>query len=75
MNSAIVTEAAEQMANLPYRLQKKVLGFIKELTNDSKRGVPGRSLLKYAGIVPPDDLERMSEAIENDCGKVDRNEW
>jgi hypothetical protein len=75
MNVNIVSEAAEQMAILPHNLQVRALKFIKELTLSGKNGVPGRSLLKYAGFIPPDDLRLMSEVIENDCRKVDGDEW
>lgn len=75
MNNEIVSQAADQMANFPYNLQEKALIFIKELTLSEKNGVPGRTLLKYAESIPPDDLEIMSEVIENDCGKIDTNEW
>jgi len=74
MNVNIVSEAAEQMAYLPYILQEKVLKFIKELALSEKRGVPGRSLLKYAGFIPQDDLRIMSEVIEHDCRKIDADE-
>ena len=75
MNSAIIPEAAEQMANLPYNLQKRVLKFIKQLTLFETSGVSGRSLLKYAGFISQDDLKIMSNVIENDCRKIDTNEW
>ena len=75
MNSAIILEATKQMANLPYDLQEMVLKFIEKLTLFGKSGVSGRSLLKYAGFISPDDLKIMSDVIENDCRKIDINEW
>jgi len=75
MNSEIISEAAAQMAKLPYNLQERALNFIKGLTLPVKSGVPGRSLLKYAGSIPPDDLNIMSDVIENDCRKINANEW
>lgn len=75
MNANIVSEAAEHIAVLPYGLQEKALKFIKELTLSEKRGIPGRRLLKYAGFIPRDDLRIMSEVIENECGRIDTNEW
>jgi hypothetical protein len=39
------------------------------------KGTPGHQLLKFAGTIPPDDLQLMSEAIETDCRKVELNEW
>ena len=75
MSNNMISEAANQMAVLPYNLQKKVLNFIKELAESGRIGVPGRSLLKYAGEIPQDDLKVMSEVIENDCGKIEPDEW
>ncbi len=75
MNSEIISEAAEQMANLPYNLQEKALDFIKRLTLPDKSGVSGRNLLKYAGLIPLDDLNVMKDVIDNDCRKVDTDEW
>nr|VFK01370.1 MAG: hypothetical protein BECKLFY1418A_GA0070994_11442 [Candidatus Kentron sp. LFY] len=75
MNVDIVSEATEQMASLPYEQQERALEFIKGLTLSEKSGATGGRLLKYAGFISPDDLKAMSEAIENDCGKTDANEW
>ena len=40
---------------------------------------PGRdtraALLEYAGAIPKEDLERMSEAIEEGCERVDEEGW
>ncbi|MFH1904320.1 MAG: hypothetical protein ABIK53_02195 [bacterium] len=75
MNSEIISEATAQMANLPYNLQERALNFIKGLTLPDKSGIPGRNLLKYAGFIPSDDLNIMSNVIEKDCRKIDANEW
>ena len=75
MHNMLITEAARQMALLPYRMQERVLHFINELIVAEKHGVAGKSLLKYAGHIPPDDLKTMSEAIERDCGEIDSDEW
>ncbi len=73
MNSEIVSEAAAQMAILPYNLHVRVLTFKNYLCK--KNGVSGKNLLKYAGFIPLDDLRIMSDVIENDCRKIDINEW
>ncbi len=75
MNGDIVSEAAEQMATLPYNLQERALNFIKELNLSGRNGISGRNLLKYAGFIPSADLKIMSEIIDKDCGKPDINEW
>lgn len=42
---------------------------------EKKRGVTGKSLLKYAGLILPDDLKIISDAVKIDCGRIDNNEW
>ncbi len=61
-----------QLDRLPYNLQLRVLDFIKTLI---PKGVEGKSLLQFEGAIPPDDLKRMSKAIEEKCEKVDASEW
>lgn len=75
MQSQIITEAARQMAYLPHSLQERVLGYIMALMPRSKHGVYGRKLMKYAGVISKDDLQAMSDAIEDGCGRIDQHEW
>jgi hypothetical protein len=32
-------------------------------------------LLGFAGVIQPDDLDRMRQAIEEGCEQVDVHEW
>ncbi len=75
MNSTIRAQVIEQMETLPEELQRQVLAFVRELQGSMRRGVSGKQLLEFAGAVPPDDLEAMRQAIEQECGQVDLNEW
>jgi hypothetical protein len=52
--------------------QQQVLAYAQALSFERK--VSGRSLLRFAGAIPLDDLERMENAIE-DCEKIDPDEW
>ena len=52
--------------------QQQTLAFARSLTRP--HGVPARSLLKYAGRISLDDVEKMEQAIE-DCEKIDPHEW
>ncbi len=61
-----------QLDKLPYDLQLRVLDFAKTLV---PKGIEGKSLLRFEGIIPADDLQRMSKAIEESCEKVDISEW
>ena len=61
-----------QLDKLPYDLQLRVLDFVKALI---PKGVEGKSLLRFEGAIPADDLQLMSKAIEENCEKVDISEW
>jgi hypothetical protein len=39
------------------------------------KGVTGQELLRFAGSIPNEDLQIMSEAIEQDCNQIDTTEW
>jgi hypothetical protein len=38
-------------------------------------GVPGASLLRFAGTISIEDLDAMTQAIEQGCERTDFNEW
>lgn len=61
-----------QINKLPYDLQLRVLDFAKALI---PKGVEGKSLLRFEGAIPADDLKLISKAIEEGCEKVDISEW
>jgi hypothetical protein len=75
MQSQIIAEAARQMAYQPHSLQERVLGYIIALIPCGEHGVHGRNFLKYSGTIAQDDLQLMSDAIEDGCGRIDRHEW
>jgi len=50
------------------------------LADYSRQGNPTGSssptvLLKFVGLIPAYDLEKMSEAIRSGCERIDSNEW
>ena len=73
--SVITQQLVKQMDQLPLESQRKVLDFAQALALALPRGVPGRSLLRFAGSIPADDLRTMSDAIEAGCEQVDTDEW
>ena len=60
----------EQIDALPVELQQHVLDFARALTKPVLKGIPGKSLLVFAGSIPEDDLQAMSDAIEAGCERV-----
>jgi hypothetical protein len=75
MSNVIINEVVEQLRTLPDNLQQEVLRFTQKLNISSKRGIPGKNLLHFAGVISHEDLEIMRQAIESDCEQVDLNEW
>ncbi len=76
MNSLIIDEVFERLKVMPQSLQQQVLEFTKTLTDSTTvKGVPGSQLLHFAGTIPLDELNLMSEAINSGCEQVDSNEW
>ena len=61
-----------QIDKLPHDLQVRLFDIIKALTS---KGVEGKSLLRFEGFIPSNDLQLMSKTIEENCEKVDNSEW
>jgi hypothetical protein len=75
MDISIVEQVIEQLKVMPQDLQWQVLEFARALAGSTIQGVPGWQLLGFAGAIPPDDIQLMREAIEQDCEQVDTDEW
>jgi hypothetical protein len=75
MNDSIVVQVTEELATLPTDLQRQVLEFVWALKTSAQHGVSGKRLLRFAGIISPDDLQLMRETIETGCEQVDLNGW
>lgn len=75
MTHTVKDNLISQIDKLPYDLQIRVLDFVQALLISAPRGVKGKSLLRFEGAISKDDLQLMSKAIEEECEKVDINEW
>jgi hypothetical protein len=67
----------ERIDRLPETMLDEILQFIDSLVNrlPPVQGIPGKLLLDLAGSLPSEDASEMRQAIENDCGQVDFDEW
>ncbi|MFN6485722.1 MULTISPECIES: PIN domain-containing protein [unclassified Nostoc] len=74
MNASIIDEVTEQLKAMPQHLQLRVLEFARSLVKSEVRGTPGQKLLRFTGSIPPEDIQLMRAAIEQDCEQVDINE-
>jgi len=73
--STIKQDIARQLDQLPLELQRQVLDFAHALGRSFPKGVQGKRLLGFSGIMETEDIKAMSEAIESGCERVDMNEW
>lgn len=72
MDASIKDDLMTEIEGLPPELLHLVLAFVRSL---AVKGVSGKSLLRFEGSIPSEDLEQMSRAIEEGCEKVDTSEW
>ena len=70
INPTLETEIREQLSHLPLEQQRQVLEFARALVTAHVRGVPGRGLVHFAGLIETEDLSLMKQAIEDDCEQV-----
>ena len=74
--STTIQEIVQRLENLSPGKQRQVLDFTLELSGESPKGISGKELFEFAaGLFPPEDLEQIKQAIEEDCGHVDESEW
>ena len=74
-NPSIEKEIISQLGKLPLEKQQRVLHFACALATGEPVGIPGKDLLRFAGTIETSDLRVMAQAIEEDCEKVNLNEW
>ena len=75
IDAAIQNELLKEVEQLPPPLQQKVVDFARSLVQPRPRGTPAKQLLKFAGILTPEEATAMINAIEEDCERIDPNEW
>ncbi len=69
------TEMLDKLNMLGSEEQGVVLNFISSLIIRKTKGVKGRSLLSFAGTIDSKDLDQMKQTIEEDCERVNLNDW
>ncbi|MDE0681410.1 MAG: hypothetical protein OXI63_00725 [Candidatus Poribacteria bacterium] len=75
-NPKTIQEIVERLEKLTLGQQRQVLDFTLELSGESPSGISGKELLEFAaGVFPPEDIEQIKRAIEEDCGQIDESEW
>jgi divalent metal cation (Fe/Co/Zn/Cd) transporter len=75
IDAEVQSELLKQLEQLSLAKQWKVLGFARTLADAGPRGVPGTELLDLCGSLPAEDAQEMIQAIEEECERIDPNEW
>lgn len=74
-DSGLSREIIRELGQLPPELQRRVLHFVRVLAQSVRKGVPGKELLRFAGVVESEDVEAMRQATQAGCGRVDADDW
>ena len=74
-HSTTIQEIVDRLGKLSPGQQRQVLDFTLELSGEVPKGIPLQELLEFVGLFPPEDLEEIKQAIEEDCRQVDESEW
>jgi len=71
-----VLDLAQTLAKLSHQgIQDKQFDDTVDMPRPPLQGVPGKKLLRFAGTIPHDDILMMQKAIQEDCERIDLNEW
>jgi hypothetical protein len=62
-------EISEAIARLSPGQQRRVLEFARSL-DEPRRGVPGATLLRFAGTLSAEDAREIAAAIEDGCERI-----
>jgi hypothetical protein len=67
----VTQEIARQVETLPPHRQQQVLRFATSLSTSTPFGENGSNLLQFSSSPDPLSAQQMSEAIEEECERVD----
>ena len=75
MHQRVTEQILTQVQALPFEEQRRVLDFARALGQSKPAGVSWEEISRFAGAIDKDDLQRMADAIERGCERIDPNEW
>ena len=75
VNSTLERELHEHFERLPEIRQREVVEYARVLAEEKPKGISGKEFLAITGTIEPDDIALMKKAIEDECERVDLDEW
>lgn len=73
VNFALDQELRDCLAALEQ--QRQVLEYARSLCAAPRRGVPGKTLRGFAGILAAEDAAQIARAVEEDCESIGPDGW
>ena len=73
--ATIEDELRERIARLPPDQKRRVLEYARSLDESTVRGVPGETLLRFAGVMSEAEAREIAREIEEGCETVDARDW
>ena len=67
-------ELRDRLVLLDPSQQRQVLEYARSLS-DSPHDASAHSLLRFAGIMPAAEVERIARAVTEGCERVDPGDW
>ncbi|HST59733.1 MAG TPA: hypothetical protein VLK84_13610 [Longimicrobium sp.] len=55
--------------------RERVEKYVRALTADPPRGIPGHVLLRFGGTIPESTLLQMEQVIADECERIDYDQW
>jgi len=74
-DAALREELLRHLDHLPPELQRQVLELSRAMARFTSRGIPGKQMLRFSGVLNPEDARAIAKSIENGCERVDSLEW
>jgi hypothetical protein len=71
----IKAEIVARVDNLPPEMQAQVLRFVNSLAAPTPKGETGSTLRSFAGCLDSLSAGEMARAIEEECERVDADQW
>jgi hypothetical protein len=71
----IKAEIVARVDNLPPEMQEQVLRFLDSLAASAPKRDNGSTLRAFAGCLDPVSAREMARTIEEECERVDADEW
>jgi hypothetical protein len=75
VNPSIKAQILSDLERLSPDKQTRAAELVHGLISPTPKGIPGRDLMRFAGVLDADSGREMIEAIEEGCERVDLDEW